>query len=343
MYNSYNNYNSWETEEERRRKQMYQGLGQIPYNQNQNMMQIPYQQGSTFNPREQVEQAWDKSIAEQSAKDAIRQPIIDAAKGMNTHDAIDYFMKLQENKSTAPADSELTVAQPAMPSAAANIQSPLQSQTATASVHNSFPLGFAKMGVPEYEESFQRNRDRLCSEIFEGNRKYAYLDNANPPRATIGCGINIDSVNGIQLQNRATGQNFSREEQQRELQKLRDSHINNARARYYEDKSNIGISDAENERQMRNKYADAYKNLNKKFPKFSSFTPERQDALLDMNYALGSGKFNKFVLMKEAIDKNKWDEAAFQSHRAGIDERRNDWTAKQLDPEWEKHKYLWCK
>ncbi|MBE6452923.1 MAG: hypothetical protein E7012_05505 [Alphaproteobacteria bacterium] len=63
---------------------------------------------------------------------------------------------------------------------------------------------------------------------------------------------------------------------------------------------------------------------------------EQAQSSLDMNYNLGTPKFNKYTLMKEAIHSGNWQEAAKQSHRSGVSKIRNDWTAKSFDPDRDK-------
>lgn len=187
--------------------------------------------------------------------------------------------------------------------------------------------------IPYYE----RNKKQLCSDDFEGNTSYPYLDSAQNPNVTIGCGINIDSTPDIQLQNRHTGIDLSKEEQHKQLNLLKSSYRPNHRASYYENKSDIGISDTEHERIIKEKYADAFKNVKNEYPKFNSYNPSQQDALLDMNYNLGSTEFNKYKLMKKAIIDDNWEEAAKQSYRYGVSDYRNNWTAQSLNPNWKKY------
>ena len=138
------------------------------------------------------------------------------------------------------------------------------------------------------------------------------------------------------MQDRNSQQTFSKEEQNRQLNRLKASYLPNYKANYYQDKSDIGISSDEHERIMQQKYADAYNNVTKNYPLFNTYSPSQQDALLDMNYNLGTPKFNKYTLMKEAIHSGNWQEAAKQSYRSGVSKFRNDWTAKSFDPDRDK-------
>ena len=188
-----------------------------------------------------------------------------------------------------------------------------------------------------YMYYLNRNRERLCSPQYEGYTDYAYLDYVDEneallgkkPKATIGCALNIDSIPGIQLMNRSTGQNFTEEEQRDELKKLRESYQHNHLASYYKDKSNIGISPQEHEKHLQKKFKEVY-SLIKSFPNFSTFNDEQIDGLFDMGYNLGS--FKKFPKMKAAIERGDWKEAAKESHRRGISEERNCFTANNFYP-----------
>lgn len=93
MSNTYNNfnYNPWETEEQHR--QRLNG-GMTPYNPNQT--QTPYQapEQQQLTPRQMVEQAWDRSAAEQEAKEKELEPM----RNMSTREAIEYAWNKQEEK-----------------------------------------------------------------------------------------------------------------------------------------------------------------------------------------------------------------------------------------------------
>ncbi len=66
--------------------------------------------------------------------------------------------------------------------------------------------------------------------------------------------------------------------------------------------------------------------LENNFPNFSSLPPEAKQAVLDMQYNMGSGKFNedKWPSFYEAIQDGDWDTAALESHRKDVQPDRND-------------------
>ena len=218
---------------------------------------------------------------------------------------------------------------------------PMESMSTHDAVKYAWNKSLAEQEKKNTENSvpyLNRHRERLCSPDFEGNYDYPYLDTATPPKATIGCGINITDTPNIQLQNRHTGVDFSKTEQQAQLNQLYANYRPNHKASFYRDKTDIGISPSEHEKILRQKYEDAYQNIKNNYQNFDNFTPEQQDALLDMNYNLGTPKFNQYKLMRNAVNTGKWNEAAKQSYRPGISQVRNDWTASSLDPEWEKRR-----
>ena len=81
MFNSLNNPR--ETEEQKRRRM------------NDAQMQTPYDPGQPqMTPRQMVEQTWDRSAAEQTAKEKELEPM----KNMSAHDALEFIWNKQEEK-----------------------------------------------------------------------------------------------------------------------------------------------------------------------------------------------------------------------------------------------------
>ena len=328
MINSYNNYNPWETEEQK--KQRLNNSFGTAYNPNQ--AQTPYKPMEEMTTREALEYAWNK-----------QHPYGGEVTMTGSLGDFSYYDEnLNKPKEGQPVtgSARISSTQPmAFASQAFNARATANNNTIK-NVSSTAPTS-NNATEPEYLRYLNRHRNRLCSPEFEGNFKHAYLDSAENPNATFGCGINIDDTPGIQLQNRQTGEPFTADQQKNELAKLRASYRPNYRASYYADKSNIGISEAEHERQLQLKYGDAYENVKKKYPNFDNFTSGQQDALLDMNYNMGTPAFNEYVIMKGAANAGKWDEAAKESNRPGIGQIRNDWTAQNLDPEWKKRRRRW--
>ena len=93
---------------------------------------------------------------------------------------------------------------------------------------------------------FNRDKSDLCKNE-GGFIPYAYLDTAQPPRATIGCGVNIEEAPNIKLYNHQTGKRLNDKEINAEINKLKKAHLYNAKPSFYENKSNIRVAPEENE------------------------------------------------------------------------------------------------
>lgn len=68
------------------------------------------------------------------------------------------------------------------------------------------------------------------------------------------------------------------------------------------------------------------KSLKAHFKGYDSYPVPAKRALLDMAYNLGIDGLLKFKKLKKAVEKQKWKEAANDSHRIGPSEERNQWT-----------------
>lgn len=100
MFNSYAKFNHtpWESEEDKRRQSLYDGqpqsngLGAAYYSQ---QIQTPYPvKQPQLTPRQMVEQTWDRSAAEQTAK----EKELELMRNMSTHDALEFAWNKQEEK-----------------------------------------------------------------------------------------------------------------------------------------------------------------------------------------------------------------------------------------------------
>lgn len=205
---------------------------------------------------------------------------------------------------------------------------------------NSNPMAFAsqeKNSDDDYLPYFERDKDELCQQ--EGGMiPYAYLDTAQKPNATIGCGINIEQTPNINLYHAQTKQPFNSEELSQEMSKLKKAHIPNKPHTFYEDKSNIRIAPEENDRIMKEKYKDAYAYVTSQYPDFKNYNKGQQKALMDMGYALGIPRFSKYKKMREAILNDDWEKAAEESWRYGSGIDRNVKAAVGLYPLIDKDK-----
>lgn len=182
----------------------------------------------------------------------------------------------------------------------------------------------------EHQRMLGLLKNEICSPSFEGNYTYPYLDSAQQPNATIGCGININQTPNLQLSNINTGKPLTDSERSTELTNLYNQHLPNAKASYYQDKTNIGITPEENERIMQQKFQDAYHTIKDMYPQYDTFSDNQKKALYDMHYNLGTPKFKKYIKMQDAINNQDWDKAAQESIRKGVNAYRNNWTAQNL-------------
>ncbi len=58
--------------------------------------------------------------------------------------------------------------------------------------------------------------------------------------------------------------------------------------------------------------------------------PDRQNALMDMNYNLGLPKFKKYKKCMNGINSNNADIIEQECRRGGVSQDRNDWTINSL-------------
>lgn len=101
--------------------------------------------------------------------------------------------------------------------------------------------------------------------------------------------------------------------------------------------SNLYIVEADAKRMLKQDLDRAQEQLHKKFPDFQSFPRKAQHALIDMEFNLGTRKFetevydNKGILIRnegwpklfKAVRKRDWIAAGDESHRQGPSEERN--------------------
>jgi GH24 family phage-related lysozyme (muramidase) len=115
----------------------------------------------------------------------------------------------------------------------------------------------------------------------EGFRNVVYLDNANPPKHTICWGRNIDAnplPADIQAYLDANGHLLPEH-----CERLLDADI-----------------------------ATAYTACKKLYPKFDTFSDNRQDALIDMMFNMGASTLRKFVHANYYVNSGDWEAAAME-------------------------------
>ena len=185
--------------------------------------------------------------------------------------------------------------------------------------------------------------DEHYNEIYknEGNPNYVYLD----PKyiKSIGRGKNINNVNTFnQVNYKIKGTNdFANEKEKQECynnfekwikqnkKNLDDEH--NFKASYFEDFCDLYI-DPNEEKRLHNDHVvqdiPIIKNIIKNYDNLSY---EKQLAILDMVYNLGTTKFNnQFTNFIKAANANSEEGMLAEYHRKDISESRNKWTADLL-------------
>ena len=188
---------------------------------------------------------------------------------------------------------------------------------------------------------YQKLIDKHFDEVYksEGNPNYIYLD----PKyiKTIGRGENIntfDAFDKINFKNKksrsiATEQEkidaFNNFENWIKENKKTDKH--NYKASYFENLSDLYIEPDE-EKRLHTEHVlndmPVIKNIIKNYDELSF---EKQLAILDMAYNLGTTKFNdQFQNFIKAANANSEEGMLAEYHRKGISEERNKWTADLL-------------
>ena len=185
--------------------------------------------------------------------------------------------------------------------------------------------------------------DKHYNEIYknEGNPNYVYLD----PKyiKSIGRGKNIDNVNTFnQVNYKIKGTNdFANEKEKQKCysnfekwikqHKKNPDDEHNFRASYFEDFCDLYI-DPNEEKRLHNDHVvqdiPIIKNIIKNYDNLSY---EKQLAILDMVYNLGTTKFNnQFTNFIKAANANSEKGMLAEYHRKDISESRNKWTADLL-------------
>ena len=185
--------------------------------------------------------------------------------------------------------------------------------------------------------------DKHYNEIYknEGNPNYVYLD----PKyiKSIGRGKNIDNVNTFnQVNYKIKGTNdFANEKEKQECYNKFEKWIkqnkknpddeHNFKASYFEDFCDLYI-DPNEEKRLHNDHVvqdiPIIKNIIKNYDNLSY---EKQLAILDMVYNLGTTKFNnQFTNFIKAANANSEKGMLAEYHRKDISESRNKWTADLL-------------
>lgn len=194
------------------------------------------------------------------------------------------------------------------------------------------------------EKIYKRNIKDL--EYFEGKISHIYLDTDG--NMTAGTGTNVENRQIFQTVNfrDRDGNLLSKEEKdalydQIQEDKKQISNFKGYSAKYYKNKWDVHIDDAERQALMKNHIEDdieddieALRRMCKKRGKdFDKMPPSQQDALLDMRYNMG-GNFNekKWPNFLDGLQLGDYDVMSGESSREKpISKERNEWTQKKFE------------
>ncbi|WP_434519510.1 hypothetical protein [Pseudomonas sp. NFX1] len=190
----------------------------------------------------------------------------------------------------------------------------------TASVKLLFPLedksgGFTTREQEAIEKSLK---------VFEGNTDFLYLDSEG--KVTVGVGFMLpDESSALALPFLDFDDNPASDEQKREEWRTVHALATGHSAGWYEDSTNLYLSDDFIESHLQSLVAESFNELTRIYPDFGKYPSAARVALQDMIYNLGMTKLNEnFPNLNAAVKRQDWVTAAAESHRKGPNEDRNN-------------------
>jgi GH24 family phage-related lysozyme (muramidase) len=168
---------------------------------------------------------------------------------------------------------------------------------------------------------------------FEGSVPHMYLCTAG--HVTVGIGHKIENESEATRVKflKTDGIPASPEEIKAEYIRVKSATIGR-NANFYEVFTRLHISEAEIIRLTDNHLNNFYRQLKELFPEFDDYPKNIRFALFDMIYNLGKGGLrDKFPKFGKAVRNRNWSEAANESSRTGIGDRRNQYVAGLLRSE----------
>jgi GH24 family phage-related lysozyme (muramidase) len=166
---------------------------------------------------------------------------------------------------------------------------------------------------------------------FEGEVQYMYLDGVG--KVTVGIGHmipDVASAQSIPFVSRASGAAASAEEIETDFEAVAAA-IKGQLPPAYQGVTSLslpeGWANQDASQRLLNEFLPPLKT---QYPDYDGYPQPAQEALLDMIYNLGAGGLAKYKQLKAAVVAGNWQEASAQSHRNGIQQSRNDWTAQQF-------------
>jgi GH24 family phage-related lysozyme (muramidase) len=153
---------------------------------------------------------------------------------------------------------------------------------------------------------------------FEGRFSWMYLDGSG--NVTVGCGHLVATANeAVRIGLSASDWH---------LLKLESPA---ARASRYAQFTTSRLADARIDVLKLADLTAAWSGIVALWPACASFPTPVQVAVCDMSFNLGAAKlFREFPIFRAACERGDWAAAATESHRNGIQESRNEWTAEML-------------
>ena len=185
------------------------------------------------------------------------------------------------------------------------------------------------LGIEGYWARVKESVDAFTEDVgtWEGNIDYMYLD--SELHVTVGKGKLLPdgaSAAALPFRLRGTDEFATDEEVRAEYELVAGKAADGPHpASYYEQFTNLILRQDDIDRLVTDHVRSDFNALLNLFPGFGNFPLSAQIALWDMIYNLGPNRLRtEFPMMRHAILRGDWAEAARQSHRLRIAEERNN-------------------
>ena len=161
----------------------------------------------------------------------------------------------------------------------------------------------------------------------EGIKEHAYLDSKKI--LTIGIGNNVSKLENFMALNLIDAKN-GHTLSNAEKETLHSQMMTDIKAGTFSEKnySQYHVPISEMESKFNQQLEQSYHELERKIPDFQTLPIPAQQALLDMQFNIGTPKFSQTEWPKlfAAVVNKDWATAAQESHRKDIQQSRQDWT-----------------
>lgn len=163
---------------------------------------------------------------------------------------------------------------------------------------------------------------------FEGDIPHIYLDTNGFISSGVGYNVdNKDTFMSIPWRN----QNRPATQEEKEAAYNKFMELKNAKeygegydAEHFKEYSPLTMEKDMRTSAMNKHVLNAAEFLDRRYPWFRNLSPERQAAIIDIQYNTGKFTKNEFPKLIEAAKRNDFAEMAKQSHRKGVQKDRND-------------------